>query len=55
VSDKQKVEIDALKKANEKLLAASAKAGNDAELRVKIGHLERTIHSYEMRDVNLGE
>lgn len=35
--------------------AANAKAGNDAELRVKIGQLERVIHSYEMRDVNLGE
>lgn len=55
VSDKQKVEIDALKKANEKLQTANAKAGNDAELRVKIGQLERVIHSYEMRDVNLGE
>ena len=33
----------------------TAKAGNDAELRVKIGQLERVIHSYEMRDVNLNE
>lgn len=32
-----------------------AKAGDDASLRVKIGQLERVIHSYEMRDVNLGE
>ena len=37
VSQKQKVEIDALKKANEKLQTSNAKAGNDAELRVKIG------------------
>ncbi|MFO0118399.1 MAG: hypothetical protein ACK521_12580 [bacterium] len=36
VSDKQTVEIEALRKANDKLLTSNAKAGNDAELRVKI-------------------
>lgn len=55
VQDKQKVEIDALKRTNERLTAANAKVGNDAELRIKIGQLERVIHSYEMRDVNVGE
>lgn len=55
MSDKQKVEIEALRKANDKLQTSNAKAGNDAEMRVKIGQLERVIHSYEQRDVNLGE
>lgn len=55
VSDKQKVEIEAIKKQNEKLQASMAKAGDDAALRVKISQLERVIHTYEMRDVNLGE
>lgn len=32
-----------------------SKSSNDAELKVKIGQLERVIHSYEIRDVNVGE
>lgn len=55
VSDKQKVEIDALRKANDSLEKKMSKTSNDAELKVKIGQLERVIHSYEMRDVNVGE
>ncbi len=55
VCDKQRVEIDALRKANERLETLTAKGSNEPQLKQKVEMLERVVHSYEMADVRTGE
>jgi hypothetical protein len=55
VCDKQRVEIDALRKQVERLEALTQKGSNEPALRQKVEMLERVVHSYEMADVKTGE
>jgi hypothetical protein len=55
VVDKQRVELEALRKQNDRLETLTAKGTNEPALKQKIEMLERVVHSYEMADVKTGE
>ena len=55
VIEKQKTESDALKKQLAELEARQEKLKSEKQLRQRIETLEAEVHSYEMKDVNVGE
>ena len=55
VIEKQKAESDALKKQVVDLEQRQEKLKSEKQLRQRIETLEAELHSYEMKDVNVGE
>lgn len=55
VIEKQKTEAEAIKKQLEMAEARQEKLKSEKQLRQRIESLEQELHSYEMKDVNVGE
>lgn len=55
VVEKLKTENEALKKENSRSAGAKDKEASEKALRQKVNNLEQLVHSYEMKEVNLGE
>lgn len=55
VIEKQKTESDALKRELTTLQSRGDKLVSEKQLRQRIEALEQELHSYEMKDVNVGE
>lgn len=55
VIEKQKTEVDSLKKQLEVHEQRVDKLKSEKQLRQRIESLEQELHSYEMKDVNVGE
>ena len=55
VIEKQKIECENLRKLNARFEGHSDKLASEKAMKQKINNLEQTIHSYEMKEVNLDE
>jgi chromosome segregation ATPase len=55
VIEKQKTEADAMRARVEQMEARGEKLKSEKQLRQRIEALEAELHSYEMKDVNVGE